>query len=329
MSERMRVAINGFGRIGRAVFRRALERGVNVVAVNDLAGVESLAYLLKRDSVYGNYDKKVEAGDGYLKVGGRKILVFSEKRPEDLPWSDLGVDVVVEATGFFRNKEGASKHLLAGAKKVLITASAKDVDYTVVLGVNERGLKKEHKVISMASCTTNCIAPVVKVLDDEFGIKKGFMTTVHAYTGDQALVDGAHKDFRRGRAAGVNLIPTTSGATRATEEVIPKLKGKIDGMAIRVPVVCGSVCDFVCTLNKSVTVDSVNAVMKKAASKMKGVLEYCEDEIVSSDVVGNSASSIFDSKLTKVNGNLVKVLSWYDNEWGYSCRLVDLIGMLK
>jgi len=324
----MRVAINGFGRIGRAVFRRALEKGVNVVAVNDLASTEDLAYLLKYDSVYGRYDKKVEAGDGFIKVGGRKIVVTSKDNPADLPWSELGVDVVVESTGFFASKDGASKHLLAGAKKVLITASAKDVDYTVVLGVNERGLKKSHKIVSMASCTTNCIAPVVKVLDDAFGLKKGFMTTVHAYTGDQGLVDGAHKKFRRGRAAGVNLVPTTSGATVATEVVIPKLKGKIDGMAIRAPVACGSIVDFVCTLNKSVSVNEVNRAMKKASGKMKGVLDYSEDELVSSDVIGNSASSIFDSKLTKVNGNLVKVLSWYDNEWGYSCRMVDLIERL-
>jgi len=333
----MRVAINGFGRIGRAVFRRALEKGVNVVAVNDLAGVESLAYLLKYDSVYRALKEKLSfsldegggrRGEGVLKVGKKKVLVFNEKRPEDLPWKKLGVDVVVEATGLFRDRAEAEGHLVAGAKRVLITATGKDVDYTVVLGINEKGLRKSHKIVSMASCTTNCIAPVVKVLDDEFGLKKGVLTTVHAYTGGQGLVDGSHKDFRRGRAAGVNLVPTTSGAAKATEEVIPRLKGKIDGMAIRVPVVCGSVCDFVCVLGKPVSVDEVNAVMKKAASKMKGILEYCEDEIVSSDVVGNSASSIFDSKLTKVNRDLVKVFSWYDNEYGYSCRIVDLIGML-
>jgi len=328
MLERMRVAINGFGRIGRAIFRRALEKGVNVVAVNDLNDVESLAYLLKYDSVYGVYGKKVETGKGFIRVGGKKIVVSSEERPEDLPWGDLGIDVVVEATGFFADREKAAGHLAAGAKRVLITASAKDVDYTVVLGVNEKGLKKSHEIISMASCTTNCIAPVVKVLDDAFGLKKGFLTTVHAYTGGQELVDGAHKDFRRGRAAGVNLVPTTSGAARATEEVIPKLKGKIDGMAIRVPVVCGSICDFVAVLDKSVSVEEVNGVMKKAASKMKGVLEYSEDEIVSSDIVGNSSSSVFDSKLTRVNGNLVKVLAWYDNEWGYSCRIIDLVKRL-
>jgi len=333
----MKVAINGFGRIGRAVFRRALEKGVNVVAVNDLADTESLAYLLKYDSVYGKLKNGVSVcrcvgvsgAKGCLEVGKKKILVFNEREPEDLPWKKLGVDVVVEATGLFRDRASASGHLKAGAKRVLISAAGKDVDYTVVIGVNEDGLKKSHEIVSMASCTTNCIAPIVKVLDDEFGLKRGFLTTVHAYTGDQGLVDGSHKDFRRGRAAGVNLVPTTSGAARATEEVIPRLKGKIDGMAIRAPVACGSVVDFVCVLGKSVSVDSVNAVIKKASLKMKGVLEYCEDEIVSSDVVGNSSSSVFDSKLTKVNGNLVKVFSWYDNEYGYSCRLVDLIGMLK
>ena len=324
----MRVAINGFGRIGRAIFKRALEKGVNVVAVNDLADVESLAYLLKYDSVYGVYGKSVEAGKGFIKVGGKKIVVTSKENPADLPWNELGVDVVVEATGFFASRDGASKHLLAGAKRVLITASAKDVDFTVVLGVNERGLKKSHKIISMASCTTNCIAPIVKILDDEFGLKRGFMTTVHAYTGDQGLVDSPHRKVRRGRAAAVNLIPTTSGAATATTDVIPKLKGKIDGMAIRVPVACGSITDFVCVLGKSVSVEEVNRAMKKAVGRLKGVLEYCEDEIVSSDIIGNPASSIFDSKLTKVNGNMVKVLSWYDNEYGYSCRMVDLIGML-
>jgi len=326
----MKVAINGFGRIGRCIFRRALEKGVNVVAVNDLMSVESLVYLLKYDSVYGNYGKSVVAGDGFIRVGGRKINIYSEREPENLPWKKLGIDVVVESTGFFTSGEGASKHLIAGAKKVLISASGKGVDYTVVLGVNEKDLKKEHKIISMASCTTNCIAPVVKVLDDEFGLKKGFLTTVHAYTGDQVLVDGAHKDFRRGRAAGVNLVPTTSGAAKATVDVIPKLKGKIDGMAIRAPVACGSICDFVCEVGKSVGVEDVNRAMKRASlKKMKGVLEYCEQEIVSSDVVGNSASSVFDSKLTRVNGNLVKVLSWYDNEWGYSCRVVELIERLR
>ncbi|MFH0712043.1 MAG: type I glyceraldehyde-3-phosphate dehydrogenase [archaeon] len=324
----MRVAINGFGRIGRAVFRRAIEKGVNVVAVNDLANAKTLAYLLKFDSVYGNYGKSVEAGDGFIKVDGKKIIICCEKEPENLPWKKLGVDIVVESTGFFTDGKSASKHLAAGAKKVLISASGKNVDYNVVLGVNEKGLKREHKIISMASCTTNCLAPIVKILDDEFGVKSGFLTTVHAYTGDQKIIDSPHGDFRRGRAAGVNLVPTTSGAAKATADVIPKLKGKIDGMAIRAPVACGSICDFVCEVGKSVSVEEVNRVMKKAAGKMKGILEYSEDDLVSTDVIGNSASSIFDSKLTKVNGNLVKVLSWYDNEWGYSCRVIDLLRKL-
>ena len=325
----MKVAINGFGRIGRSIFRRALDRGINIVAINDLADTETLAYLLKYDSVYGIYNKSIEAGKGFIKVGGKKILVSSEKDPEQLPWKDLGIDIVVESTGFFIDREGASKHLKAGAKKVLISASGKNVDFTVVLGVNEKSLKKDYKIISMASCTTNCIAPIVKVLNDKFGIKKGFLTTVHAYTSDQRLLDSPHKKFRRARAAAVNLVPTSSGAASAVADVIPNLKGKIDGIAIRVPVPCGSITDFVAILEKSVTTEEVNNVMKNAAKKLKGILEYTEDEIVSTDIIGNSNSSIFDSKLTKVNGNMVKVFSWYDNEYGYSCRMVDLIGMLK
>ena len=325
----MKVAINGFGRIGRFVLRRALEKGVNVVAVNDLTDIENLVYLLKYDSVHGIYEKPVKIGDGFIEVGGKKIFVYSEKDPEKLPWEKLGIDVVVEATGLFRDRDGASKHLKAGAKKVLISAPVENPDVTIVLGVNEKKLKKSHNIISMASCTTNSLAPIVKILDDKFGIKKGFMTTVHAYTPDQRILDGPHKKFRRGRAAGVNLVPTTSGATTSVMEVIPTLKGKIDGMAIRVPVACGSITDFVATLGKSVTSDEVNKAMKEASRKLKGILEYTEDEIVSSDIIGNSSSSIFDSKLTKANGNMVKVLSWYDNEYGYSCRMVDLLKLLK
>ncbi len=325
----MKVAINGFGRIGRFVLRRALEKGVNVVAVNDLTDIENLVYLLKYDSVHGIYEKPVKIGDGFIEVGGKKIFVYSEKDPEKLPWEKLGIDVVVEATGLFRDRDGASKHLKAGAKKVLISAPVENPDVTIVLGVNEKKLKKSHNIISMASCTTNSLAPIVKILEDKFGIKKGFMTTVHAYTPDQRILDGPHKKFRRGRAAGVNLVPTTSGATTSVMEVIPTLKGKIDGMAIRVPVACGSITDFVATLGKSVTSDEVNKAMKEASRKLKGILEYTEDEIVSSDIIGNSSSSIFDSKLTKANGNMVKVLSWYDNEYGYSCRMVDLLKLLK
>jgi len=325
----MKVAINGFGRIGRIVLKRALEKGVNVVAINDLTDTETLAYLLKYDSVHGIYEKSIKAGKGFISVGGKKIIVSSEKDPEKLPWKKLGIDIVVESTGFFIDREGASKHIKAGAKKVLISAPAKNPDITIVLGVNEKKLKKSHNIISMGSCTTNCLAPIVKILNDKFGIKKGFMTTIHAYTSNQNILDGPHKKLRRGRAAAVNLVPTTSGATTSVVEVIPSLKGKMDGMAIRAPIACGSIIDFVATLGKSVTTEEVNNAMKNAAKKLGGILEYTEDEIVSSDIIGNPNSSIFDSKLTKVNGNMVKVLSWYDNEYGYSCRMVDLIKMLK
>lgn len=324
----MKVAINGFGRIGRIVFGRALKQGVNVVAINDLTDIETLAYLLKYDSVYGVNEKSIKAGKGFIHVGEKKIIVLSEKDPEKLPWKKLGIDVVVESTGIFKDRKGASKHLKAGAKKVLISASGKDVDFTVVMGVNERGLKKSHKIISMASCTTNCIAPIVKILNDKFGVKKGFLTTIHAYTPDQRLLDSPHKEFRRARAAAINLVPTTSGAASAVAAVIPSLKGKIDGMAIRVPVPCGSITDFVAVLGKSITSDEVNNVIKNAAKKLKGILEYTEDELVSTDIIGNPNSSIFDSKLTKANGNMIKVLSWYDNEFGYSCRMVDLLKRL-
>jgi glyceraldehyde 3-phosphate dehydrogenase len=325
----MKVAINGLGRIGRVVFKRALEKGVNIVAVNDMTEIKTLAYLLKYDSVYGIYDKKIETGNGFLKINGKKIIVTSEQNPEQLPWASLGVDVVVESTGFFTDRKSAEKHLTAGAKKVLISASAKNPDVTIVMGVNDNKLKKEHKIISLASCTTNCIAPIIKILDDKFGIKKGYLTTTHAYTNDQKILDSSHKKLRRARAGAINIIPTTSGAATAVTDVIPSLKNKIDGMALRVPVPCGSITDFVATLSKSTTVDEVNKLMKTEAMKKENILEYTEDEIVSSDIIRNSHSSIFDSKLTKVNGNIIKVLSWYDNEYGYSCRMVDLIKMLK
>jgi glyceraldehyde 3-phosphate dehydrogenase (phosphorylating) len=326
----MRVAINGFGRIGRAVFRIALEKGYNVVAINDLTDIGNLAYLLRFDSVYGRYGKKISFGKDFIKVGNKRINVYSEKDPLFLPWKKLKVDVVIEATGFFRDKDGAGKHLKAGAKRVVISAPGKDVDKMVVLGINEKSLKKSDKIISMASCTTNCLAPVAKILNDSFGIEKGFMTTIHAYTGGQGTVDSPHKDFRRGRTAGLNFVPTSSGATKAVCEVIPSLKGKMDGLAIRGPIACGSIVDFVVTLKKSATKENVNAAMKKAAAgKMKGILKYSEDDMVSSDVIKDSHSSIFDSKLTQANGKMVKVLSWYDNEFGYSSRLVDLLGKLK
>jgi glyceraldehyde 3-phosphate dehydrogenase len=323
-----KVAINGFGRIGRLVFKIGLERGINFVAINDLTDIKGLVYLLKYDSVFGNYEGKIETGKDFIRVNGKKILVFAESDPEKLPWKSLGVDYVVESTGLF--EEEGEKHLKAGAKKVIISAPSKNCDATIVPGVNGQKLKKEHKVISMGSCTTNCLAPLAKVLDDEFGIKKGFMTTVHAYTNDQKILDVPHKKLRRGRAAAVNMIPTTSGATISVAEAIPSLKGKMDGLAIRVPIACGSIVDFVAELNKNVTREQVNAAMKKAAQgKLKGILQYSEDELVSSDVIGNSHSSVVDGLSTQVLGNTVKVLSWYDNEYGYSSRMIDLLKMLK
>jgi glyceraldehyde 3-phosphate dehydrogenase len=326
----MKIAINGLGRIGRVFLKIALDRKIDVVAVNDLANIQSLVYLIKYDSVYGKYPEKVEAGKDFIKINNKKIKVFSEKDPENLPWKKLGVDVVIESTGVFTDREGASKHLKAGAKKVIISASAENPDITLVLGVNENKLKKEHKIISMASCTTNCLAPIVKVLNDNFKVVKGYMTTVHAYTNDQVILDIPHKKLRRGRAGAINLIPTTSGATTSVAEVIPELKGKLDGLAIRAPVPCGSITDFVAILNQPVTKEQVNESLKKASQKeLKGILLYSEDELVSSDIIRNPNSSIVDSILTQANGNLVKVLSWYDNEYGYSNRLVDLIKLLK
>lgn len=326
----VKIAINGLGRIGRAVLKIALEKKLDVVGVNDLASIESLVYLIKYDSVYGNFKGKVERGSDFIKINNKKIKVFSEKDPEKLPWGELGVDVLIESTGAFTDREGAEKHLKAGAKKVIITAPGKNPDFTVVLGVNEDKLKKEHKIISMASCTTNCLAPIVKVLNDNFKIEKGYMTTVHAYTNDQVILDIPHKKLRRGRAGAINLIPTTSGATTSVIEVIPELKDKLDGLAIRAPVACGSITDFVAVLKKPVIKDQVNDALKKASqNEMKGILFYSEDELVSSDIIGNPNSSIVDSLLTQANGNLVKVLSWYDNEYGYSNRVVDLIKLLK
>lgn len=326
----VKIGINGLGRIGRNVLKIALDKGLNVVAVNDLASLESIVYLLKYDSVYGNYNEDIEIGEGFIKIGRRKIKVFSEKDPETLPWEKMGVDIVVESTGVFTDREGAEKHLKAGAKKVIISAPGKDPDFTVVLGVNEKGLRKEHRIISMASCTTNCLAPLVKVLNDNFKIEKGYMTTVHAYTNDQVILDAPHKKLRRGRAGAANLIPTTSGATNSVGIVIPELRGKLDGLAIRAPVACGSIVDFVCVLGSIVTREHVNEALKKASEKeLKGILQYSEDELVSSDIIKNPHSSIVDSMLTQTNGYLVKVLSWYDNEYGYSNRVVDLIKLLK
>jgi glyceraldehyde 3-phosphate dehydrogenase len=329
----MKIAINGLGRIGRPVLKICLEKGINVVAVNDLCDIKTIAYLLKYDSVYGNYDKKIETGKDFLKINGKTIKVFSEENPEKLPWKKLGIDVVIESTGFFENE--ADKHLKAGAKKVIISAPSKKCDVTIVPGVNQEKLKKEHKIISMGSCTTNCLAPVAKILNDSFGIKKAFMTTIHAYTNDQKILDVPHKKLRRGRGAAVNIIPTTSGATTSVAEVIPELKGRMGGLALRVPVACGSIVDFVVELNKKATKEDINNAFKKAASgKMKGILDYTEDEIVSSDIIGNPNTSIVDGLSTQVlgegeSGNLIKVLSWYDNEYAYSCKIADLIEELK
>ncbi len=325
----IKVAINGFGRIGRNVFRASINTpGLDFVAVNDLTDAATLAHLLRHDSVHGNFAADVKVKGGDLVVNGKTIKVLAEKDPANLPWKKMGVEVVVESTGLFRDRAGASKHLQAGAKKVIISAPAKEPDTTIVLGVNEKDYKKtKHNIISNASCTTNCLAPVAKVLDENFGIVKGLMTTIHAYTADQRLQDAPHKDLRRARSAAMSMIPTTTGAAKAIGLVMPQLKGKMDGMAIRVPTPNVSVVDLVAELKKKTTAEEVNAAMKKAAKgKLKGILEYSEEPLVSIDLNGNPNSSILDSSLTSVmEGNMVKVISWYDNEWGYSCRVRDLI----
>lgn len=326
----MKLAINGFGRIGRAVLKIALSKGIDVVAVNDLQSPEDFAYLLKYDSIYGRYDKEVSFGKDFITIGKKKIKVLNEKDPEKLPWKDMGVDIVVESTGFFTAREGAQKHLSAGAKYVLISAPAKDPDATIVPGVNHKTLKKSDKIISVASCTTNCFTPVLKVLDDKFGINSVFMTTVHSFTNDQATHDRFHKKKRRGRAASLNIVPTSTGAAIATSLVLPKLKGKVEGMAIRVPTPVGSLVDMVVDLKKKAEVKDINLALKKASKgELKGILEYTDDEIVSTDVIGNSHSSIVDGLSTQKNGSMFKVLSWYDNEFGYSNRVVETAEILK
>jgi len=323
------LGINGFGRIGRLVFRAAMERApeaFDVKAINDLTDANTLAHLLKYDSIHGPYPGKVEAKGDKLVVDGREIPVVSEPDPSKLPWKDLGVEVVLESTGRFREREQAEKHLEAGAKKVLISAPAKGEDVTIVLGVNDYMLKPEHTIISNASCTTNSLAPMVKVLNDAFGIERGLMTTVHSYTNDQRILDFPHKDLRRARAAAMSIIPTTTGAAKAIGKVIPELDGKLNGLALRVPTPDGSITDFVAVLKREVSAEEVNEAFRKAAEgEMKGILVYCEDPIVSADIIHNPASCIFDAPSTMVVGNLVKVLGWYDNEWGYSCRCVDLL----
>lgn len=325
----VKVGINGFGRIGRCVLRVGIENPeIEFVAINDLTSPGTLAHLLKYDSVHGVFDKEVEVGENSIVVGGKEIRVISCKDPAQLPWKEMGVEIVIEATGLFRDREKASKHLEAGAKRVIITAPAKGEDVTIVLGVNEKIFKPDkHFIISNASCTTNCLAPVAKVLLDNFGIKRGLMTTIHSYTNDQSILDLPHKDLRRARAAAVSMIPTTTGAAKAVAVVIPELKGKLDGMAIRVPTPNVSLVDLVAEVEKEVTTEEINAAFKEAScGKLKGYLKYCEEPLVSCDFNGNPHSSIFDALSTNViDGNLVKVLSWYDNEWAYSVRVVDLV----
>lgn len=324
----IKIGINGFGRIGRLVFRRMLEvGGFEVVAINDLMDTKTLAHLLKYDSVHRKFPGEVKALENGVSVNGKTIKITAEKDPSLLGWGKMGVDIVIESTGVFTKKEKLQLHIDAGAKKVILTAPPKDdLDAMVVIGVNDSSLKPEHKIISNASCTTNCLAPMVKVLDDVFGIQKGFMTTVHAYTNDQVMLDQPHKDLRRARAGAANILPTTTGAAKAVGKVLPHLKGKLDGFALRVPVPDGSLTDFVCILNKEATKEEINAAVKKASeTDLKGILEYCEDPIVSTDIIGNSYSCIFDSLSTMVSGSLAKVVGWYDNEWGYSCRVVDLM----
>ncbi|MEM3113066.1 MAG: type I glyceraldehyde-3-phosphate dehydrogenase [Candidatus Pacearchaeota archaeon] len=325
----MKVAINGFGRIGRAVFKICMEKKINVVAINDIHGVEDAAYLLKHDSVYGNYKGSVLVKGNNLIVNGKEIKVLNEKDPEKLPWKKLGADIIIESTGVFRARKDFSKHIKAGAKKVIITAPSDDVDITIVPGVNDHILKKTHQYISVASCTTNASATVIKVLDDKFQIKEALLNTVHAYTSTQALVDISDKKPRRGRAAALNIVPTSTGASEAVTEVIPGLKGKLNGLSIRVPVADGSIVDITASLKKPFTAESVNNELKKASQgKFKGIIEYSTDELVSSDIIGNYHSAIVDSKLTLKEGSLIKVLAWYDNEYGYSSRVVDVINFL-
>ncbi len=327
----IRVGINGFGRIGRLTLRAILKKNnMEVIAINDITDTKTLAHLLKYDSVHGRFPGEIAVEGDYLIVNGKKIRVFSEKDPVNLPWKELGVTVVVESTGIFRTREKLNKHLTAGASKVILSVPAdckEDVDATIVLGVNDQILKPDMKLISNASCTTNCLAPITKVLNDNFGIKRGLMNTIHSYTNDQIILDAPHKDLRRARAAAVSIIPTKTGAAKAIGIIIPEIEGKLDGFAVRVPTADGSLVDLTCELGKNVTKEEVNAAMKAAADgPMKGILEYIDEPLVSCDIIGNPHSSVFDSLLTKViDGDFVKVISWYDNEAGYSNRLADTI----
>lgn len=323
----LKIGINGFGRIGRLVFKRMMQKGgFDIVAINDLTDAKTLTHLLKYDSIHGKFPGELKATEKGFTLNGKEILITAEKDPTKLEWDKKGVDLVIESTGVFTTKEKLGMHLTAGAKKVILTAPPKDdLDAIVVLGVNDDVLKPEHKIISNASCTTNCLAPMVKVLDENFGIEKGFMNTIHSYTNDQVMLDQPHKDLRRARAGAVNIIPTSTGAAKAVGKVLPHLNGKLDGFSLRVPTPDGSITDFTVILKKDVKKEDINAAMKKASeTSLKGILEYCEDPIVSSDIVGNDHSCIFDALSTMAFGSLVKVIGWYDNEWGYSCRVVDL-----
>src|SRR5438552_6581995 len=329
----VKIGVNGFGRIGRNFFRAARKKGAgfDFVAVNDITDPKTLGHLLKYDSALGRFEGRVEVDGEGLVVDGDRMKVLAERDPANVAWKELGAEIVIESTGLFTEREKAQKHLEAGAEKVIISAPAKGEDITIVMGVNDQGYNPtEHHVISNASCTTNCVVPMAKVLGDAFGIERGFMTTVHAYTNDQNLLDLPHKDLRRARAAAINIVPASTGAAKATSLALPELKGKMDGMAMRVPVPDGSVTDLVCLLKEEVSADQVNQAYKAASEseRLHGILEYTEDPIVSSDIVGNPHSCIFDSLLTMANGNLVKVIGWYDNEWGFSNRMVDLVDLI-
>ena len=323
-----KIAINGFGRIGRLALRVIFDRfpDLQIVAINDITDAKTLAHLLKYDSVHGKFDRNIQIDGDFLVIENSRIKILAQRDPADLPWKELGVEIVLECTGLFRTKEKIGKHIQAGAEKVVLSVPAKDeIDATIVLGVNDSELKSEHKIVSNASCTTNCLAPVCKVLNDNFGIESGMMTTIHAYTNDQKILDLPHSDLRRARAAAMNMIPTSTGAAKAIGKVIPELDGKLSGVAVRVPTPDGSLVDLTLTMNREVTAEEVNLAMKNAAeTSMKGILQFSEEPLVSTDIVGNPFSSIFDSMMTAVQGNQLKIFSWYDNEFGYSNRLVEL-----
>jgi len=329
----MKIAINGFGRIGRTFLRASMEKKAkfDIVAINDLTDSKTLAHLLKYDSIYGKFSGEIKYNSDFISVDGKKINVFNEKNPENLPWNKLGIDIVIESTGVFTEREDAEKHIKSGAKKIVISAPGKNPDITIIMGINEKKYdKNKHKIISNSSCTTNCLAPMIKVLKDNFGIKKAFMSTIHAYTNDQRILDLPHKDLRRARAAGLSIIPTSTGAAKSIIEIFPDMVGKIDALAFRVPVPVGSLVDLNVELENKVTKETVNDAFRVAARKIPDIIEYSEEPLVSTDIIGNPHSCIFDSLSTMIlNDNFVKVLGWYDNEWGYSCRLVDVVEYVK